>query len=400
MPFAALREAIPATRDVVYLNTGFTGPSPRQVIERVREVLEQESAVGGASPDGLRMARAIGEEARAAAAGLLGCSPEEVLITHGTTEGLHVVIYGMRWFPGDELVTCDLEHPALATPASVLEERYGVIARRVHLPAAAKSAAEIVDAIAAAITPRTRLVALSHVQFSCGLRLPIAEIAAVAHRAGVPIAVDGAQTGGQIDIDVRALGVDYYSISGQKWLLGPQGTGALYVSSEYNPSLEPIFSTNALVAARQPEGAPPPMSRFRIASQSPALVAGFTKAIETARGIGLPRIEARALALAQRLKAGLASIPGCTLTGPTAPELSCGLTTAALEGWDAQLVVEELWRRWRIAARSVWYPAGIRFSTHAFNTEEGVDLVLEAMSQLAKERPPVAAAKSQEGSEL
>jgi len=396
MPFAALRESIPATRDVVYLNTGFTGPSPRPVVDRVREVLEQESAVGGASPEGLRLARSIGGEAQAAVAGLLGCDADEVLITHGTTEGLHVVIYGMRWHPGDELVTCDLEHPALATPASVLEERYGVLARRVEIPPAAGSAAEVVEAVAAAITPRTRLVALSHVQFSCGLRMPIREIAAAAHRAGAPLAVDGAQTGGQIAIDVRALGADYYSISGQKWLLGPQGTGALYVSSEYNPSLEPIFSTNALSAARLPEGAPPPMFRFRIASQSPALVAGFTKAIALAQEAGLPAIEARALALSQRLKAGLASIPGCILTGPTAPELSCGLATVALAGWESQQVVDELWRRWRIAARSVWHPAGLRFSTHAFNTEAEIDLVLEALAALAKEEPAAAGELSQE----
>ena len=394
MTFAELRDSIRATRDIIYLNTGFTGPSPSPVVERIHEVLQQEAAVGGASPEGLQLARAIGREAQEAVAGLLNVDAADVLITHGTTEGLHVVIYGMSWKPGDELVTCDLEHPALATPASVLEQRFGVIARRVQVPANASNAAEVIEPIVAAITPRTRLVALSHVQFSCGLRLPLREIAAAAHRAGVPVAVDGAQSGGQLAVDVPDLGVDYYSISGQKWLLGPQGTGALYVSPEYNPSLEPVFSTNALAAARMPptQSGPPALFRLRIASQSPALVAGFARAIASALAIGLPAMEARALALAGRLKGGLATIPGCALTGPTAPELSCGLTSAAVEGWEPQAVVDELWRRWRVAARSVAYPAGIRFSTHAFNTEAEVDRVLEAMATLAKEQPPAAAA--------
>src|SRR3990172_7404113 len=132
MTFAELRDSIRATRDIIYLNTGFTGPSPSPVVERIHEVLQQEAAVGGASPEGLQLARAISREAQEAVAGLLNVDAADVLITHGTTEGLHVVIYGMSWKPGDELVTCDLEHPALATPASVLEQRFGVIARRVQ----------------------------------------------------------------------------------------------------------------------------------------------------------------------------------------------------------------------------------------------------------------------------
>src|SRR3989304_428728 len=140
MPSAALRDSIRATRDIIYLNTGFTGPSPSPVVERIHEVLQQEAAVGGASPEGLQLgrapppppppvveriheglqqeaavggaspeglqlARAIGREAQEAVAGLLNVDAADVLTTHRTTGGLHVVIYGMSWKPGDELVT-------------------------------------------------------------------------------------------------------------------------------------------------------------------------------------------------------------------------------------------------------------------------------------------------------
>jgi L-cysteine/cystine lyase len=391
MSFAALRDSITATKNVVYMNTGYTGPSPQPVVDRIRDVLQQEAAAGGASPEGLRLSRQISGEAQAAVANLLSVPAEDVLLTHGTTEGLHVVIYGLAWRPGDELVTCNLEHPALATPASVLEERFGVVPKRVEVPSDAGDVADIVDRFAAAITSRTKLVALSHVQFSCGLRLPIKEIVDVAHANGVPLAVDGAQTGGQLAIDVPALGADFYSISGQKWLLGPQGTGAIYFSPAYRRQIEPLFSTHALADARGfggEGGGSTSLLRYRVASQNAALVAGFAQAISLAQASGLGAIEARARALSDRMKAGLASIAGCRLTSPTAGQTSCGLTSVALEGWDPNQVVDALWQRWRIAIRGVAFPPAVRFSTHAFNTEEEIDLAIEAMRTLAGEPPP------------
>jgi L-cysteine/cystine lyase len=391
MTFAALRDSIRATRDVIYMNTGFTGPSPEPVLARMREVMERESAVGPASAEGLTQSRQISEHARDAVASLLTADTDEVAITHGTTEGLHVVIYGLKWQPGDEFVTCNLEHPALATPAGVLEERYGVIVKRVEVPADA-SGGEALEALSAAISDKTKLIALSHVQFSCGLKLPAKQLVQAAHGAGALIALDGAQTGGQIAIDVKDLGVDFYSISGQKWLLGPNGTGALYVKREHQRTIEPLFSTHALADSRSLPGDAPgggsPLMRFRIASQSPALTAGFAKAIGLLQEIGLEEIEAYCHKLGSQLREGLASIPGCTLTGPAAVDSSCGLTTVALEGWEPRQTVDALWQRWRIAVRAVAFPHAIRFSTAPFNTPEEVDQVLSAVRTLARETPP------------
>jgi L-cysteine/cystine lyase len=394
MSFAELRDSIRATRDVIYLNTGFTGPSPQPVLDRIAEVLEREASVGPASPEGLQYTRGLAGEAQEAVAALLNAAPEEILLTHGTTEGVHVVVYGMKWGPGDEMVTCSLEHPALATPASVIEERYGAVARRVEVSPQA-SAGEMVEAFAAAINERTKLVAISHVQYSCGLKLPVKEIAAAAHRQGVPILVDGAQTGGQLALDVKALGVDYYSISGQKWLLGPNGTGAMYVSGDSWRGLEPPFTTHAIAESRampsDAGGAPRPLQRFRIASQSPALTAGFATAATTMRSIGTEAIEARCYDLASRLRAGVAAIAGCALTGPPDSDSACGLASIAVEGWQPAQVVEALWQRWRIAVRAVVSPPAIRVSCAPFNIESDVDALLDALRTLARETPPEAA---------
>jgi selenocysteine lyase/cysteine desulfurase len=392
MSLTELRESIRATRDVIYMNTGFTGPSPEPVLARMREVFEKEASVGPASVEGLAQSRAIAEEARQAVASLLNADVGEVAVTHGTTEGLNVAIYGLDWQPGDEFVSCNLEHPALATPGNVLEER-GITVHRVEVPSNASSG-EALERISSAITEKTKLVALSHVQYSCGLKLPAKQLVEAAHRAGALIALDGAQTGGQLNIDVKDLGVDVYSISGQKWMLGPNATGAVYINSAIQRRLSPLFSTHAIADARamptDGPGGPNPMMRFRIASQSPALTAGFMTAIGLLRDIGMDAVEAHCNALGDRLREGVASIPGCGVTGPTSGDATCGLTAVTVEGWEPRQLVDALWERWRIAVRAVNFPPAIRFSTAPFNTEAEIDIALDALQALAAETPPPA----------
>jgi L-cysteine/cystine lyase len=390
MSLTSLRESIRATREVIYMNTGFTGPSPEPVLTRMREVFEKEATVGPASVEGLAQSRAIAEEARETVASLLNASVDEVAVTHGTTEGLNVAIYGLDWQPGDEFVSCSLEHPALANPGNVLEER-GITVKRVEVPANASSG-EALELLSSAMTPKTKMVALSHVQYSCGLKLPAKQLVEAAHRNGALIALDGAQTGGQLNIDVKEIGADVYSISGQKWALGPNATGAVYISSEVQRRIGPLFTTHAIADARaMPADAPGggnPMMRFRIASQSPALTAGFMTALGLLREIGMDEVEAHCRALGDRLRTGVASIPSCGLTGPASGDATCGLTAVTVEGWEPRQLVDALWERWRIAVRAVNSPPAIRFSTAPFNTEAEVDQALEALKTLAAETPP------------
>jgi L-cysteine/cystine lyase len=301
------------------------------------------------------------------------------------------VLYGARWQPGDELVTCDLEHMAIANAASVIEERFGVKAVRVETPADATTQ-QMLDLYEQAITPRTRVVALSHIQYSSGLRMPIEEIAQMAHRHGALIVVDGAQTGGHIALDVKALGVDFYAISGQKWVCGPEATGAFWASPDRIRDIDPPFNTHRLADARAESGetAGPPnlLQRFRLASQAPALVAGLTEALGLMQGLGMENVEAHSQALGDRLRSGIGEISACRLTGPAGGPESSGLVSVALEGWQPAQVVDALWERWKIAGRAVRYPGATRFSMAAFNDESDVDAVLEALRVLSKEEAP------------
>jgi L-cysteine/cystine lyase len=389
MDLQVLRQSIALTEEQIYMNTGWVGPSPQPVLDIIRDAFELEACSGPASLEGLALARRSAEEARVAVAGLLNAEADDILLTHGTTEGVYVVLHGYPWQPGDELLTCNLEHSAVATPAAVLEERSGVTVRRVELAPDA-SAGEILEAIAAALTPKTRIVALSHIEFTCGLRLPMAQIIRLAHEAGAFVLVDGAQTGGAIAIDVKELGADFYSISGQKWLLGPQGTGAMYFNRDHMDKIEPLFTTHNLVnnrALATEVQSQATLNRYRVASQSPALLVGFAKAVATLQEIGVSTIEAHSLEMAADLRGAVSSIPGVAITGPRDSDVACGLVALSIKGWQPAEIVRELWHQRRIAARAVNHPPAVRFSLHGFNTHEEVALVVEAIEDIAGREP-------------
>ncbi len=377
-----LRDNLPVTRDMVYMNTGWSGPMPTPVLKRIRDTLEQEANGGPASQKGLALTRGLQNEAREALGALVNVDANDLLLTHSTREGLDIVIYGMGWQPGDELLICGLEHPALTLPGEVLAERSAVTIKSPDIPYTAQQG-EILETIAAAITPKTRLVALSHIQYTCGLRMPIKEIAQACRERDVPLLVDGAQSVGHIEVDLADLGADYYAMPGQKWLLGPNGTGALYVNPERWDWLEPLFSTNARESARSAELSP--LARFNLVTHNPGLVAGLSESARLAADIGIRNIEERAMLLADHLRREVASVPGCTLLSPTSRESACGLVTVSLEGWPPADLTTALQERLNVVGRTVHDPDGIRFSTHFFNTEEEVERVVDALKQLSAE---------------
>jgi L-cysteine/cystine lyase len=158
----------------------------------------------------------LAEQLRARLANVIGASTDEVALTHSTTEGINIVLSGLRLGEGDEVLTSDEEHPGLLGPLGALQRR-GIVVRQLPL-------ADIADAAG----PKTRLVAVSHVSWMRGLVAPVEQLAA----AGPPLLLDGAQGAGAIPVDVHALGCDFYAAAGQKWLCGPDGTGLLYVRAD------------------------------------------------------------------------------------------------------------------------------------------------------------------------
>ena len=386
MDVARLREQIPVCQRYTYVNTGWSGPSPLSVTQAIRDRLDHEMDEGPTTPGVYESGRDIQDRARAGVARLLNASPQEILLTENTTQGLNIVINGLPWEAGDEIVTCNLEHSSVLVPAYYQQRRHGAVVKVLDLDSD-EPADSILAKVDAALSRRTRLVFFSHVQYSCGLRMPVKEIGRLARSRGALMMLDGAQTAGQVPLDVADIGADFYSIPGQKWLLGSEGAGALYMRGELVSQVEPIHvAGHGAVPGLGPhrfEASTASIDKFALSSSSAALRAGMVESLRFIQDIGVEEIERRNLGLAAALKSALREMPRVRVLTPLDDAASTGLVSFVVDGVSPRDGVSQLWEKHRIVARSVAYPDCMRVSLHFFNTEDEVARVAEAVSDLA-----------------
>jgi len=385
MDVLKIREQIPVCQQMTYVNTGWSGPSPLQVVNAIKERLELEMIQGPTSPEVYQSGRDIQARTKEAMAALINASLDEICVTRNTTEGLNIVMNGLRWEQGDEIITCDLEHSSVLIPSYYQQHRYGAVAKVLQFDPN-ENRESILEKISAAITDRTKLVFLSHVEYSTGLRMPVKEIQQLIKDRGILMLLDGAQSAGQIALDMADLDCDFYSIPGQKWLLGPEGVGALYIRRDLIPQVQPTFvAGRAALSAGNPYGFEPnveTMDKFLLTSTSVALQAGTLEAIKFINNAGVASIEERNLDLSTIMKQALLNVPGITVLSPLDRQDSTGLVTIAIDGMTPEEAVIRLWEEHRIVCRQVSFPPGVRISLHFFNTEEEVEQVVEAVKGL------------------
>ncbi len=384
----ALRAELPATSAGIFMNAGTCGPLPATSAKAAAEVADRELAVGRAHRDAYEELLVRLDEARAGAAAVLGTTLDRVALTHSTTEGMCIALDAIDWRPGDRVITTGDEHPGITAPLAMLRDRAGVEVDVVDV-AGGGDDERAVAGVVAALRPQTRLVALSHVLWSTGAILPVERIVEVAHEAGVPVAVDGAQAAGAIPVAFDAMGADFYAAPGQKWLLGPEGTGMLAVSRAALEWAEPRHA--GYFSAATPYGAGrehlwADARRFETAGyHKPSIVALARSIGWLSMFVGLPWAHARSAALARDAADRLGRIPGVTVLTPKG---SAGtLVTFSIAGWSAQAAAEEMGRRIFLIAR--FLPGGerIRLSIGWWNTEHEVGRVTDAVAELARHTP-------------
>jgi len=364
-----------ATNDRAYLNTGSSGPPPNYVIEAMRETDDLCSGPAYLEGFGLYAHQAgAASRAREAAARLVGA--DDVALTQNTTHGMNLGVGSINWREGDEVVSVTTEHPGCLVPLHNLKGRFGVKVDLIPPPVTPEK-------IEAALTPRTRLVALSHVDWTNGEVLPLPEICALARKRGVLTLVDGAQSVGNIPVDVPATGADMYAFTGHKWVLGPEGMGALCV----RPGL-PVYSPNVGIWSL-----PAPADfdasgdyelrsdarRFESSTTSPALAGGFAAAAEAAferGGAGFEEIRHRADLLMNLLS----ELPRVTIRSPR--PAGSGLVSFEVEGVAAADAVERLLEQGFILRYLPGQNSYVRASTHLFNTAEELEALAEAVRGL------------------
>lgn len=362
---------------LIYLQTGSLGPTPRPIVEAtMRAWLTLES---NPLTQGYKLARPKLEAVRAKAAAFVGCKTDEIVITTGTTHGMNSVAQGLQLSAGDRVLTTDQEHPGGRSCWDYVARKNGVLIDTVVIPPGENDAQAIVERFAKAIQPATKVLSFSHLLTSTGLRMPVAEICALARARHCISVVDGAQAVGGIDVDVKALGCHAYATSCHKWLLAPKGTGFLYLSEELGNAIDPI----SLQAGRE------------VYSDSSGVcnipgVIGLGAAIDYVSAIGKQNIEHHNLALRNQLYAALASVPAASIVSAAPGPLASPLLTFRLpDNVPSKTFQEKLLDTYKIAVKVVpkqWLN-GTRLSLHLFNTEEDVSALVEA---LRKELPPTA----------
>jgi L-cysteine/cystine lyase len=233
-----IRAEFPVTQRYRYFNAGTNGPLPQRTHDTLVANAQREVTEGRISQVAFTNLLQNLSDTRMAAAKLLRCDVNEITLTRNTTEGMNIALMGLNWRAGDVVVTATTEHPGGLHPVYLLHQRYGVTVRmtKIGLPEV-----DPVAELRAALSHGARAVVLSHVNWATGMVLPIRELAEIAHQAGALFICDAAQAAGMVPSDVYELGVDAYACSGQKWLCGPDGTGALFVRKERRSDIQQTF---------------------------------------------------------------------------------------------------------------------------------------------------------------
>jgi L-cysteine/cystine lyase len=381
----AIRQALPVTQHAAYLNTGTCGPLPRACSEAMIQDEQHELNDGRIGMSGFMAFRDAKEGLRASLAKVLGCDVDEVAITHNTTEGVNYAIWGMNWSTGDEVVTTNVEHIGGLAPLYVLEQRYGV---QIQIADCGPTGEGALQAISDALTERTRAIVLSHVSYSTGYVLPLKQIVERAHAVGALVIADGAQSVGAIPLDMHDLGVDAYAAPGQKWLCGPEGTGAMYVASGSMDAFGPSFAGYSSFEKFDELGsytAHADARRFELGSVYRPAIAGFKQSVDwIVNEVTLDWATERIASLAAYCRQRLEGLEGIEIVTPAGRQ--AGLVNFTFPGWEPMAVVEELADR-GILIRSIGRPACLRVSNGFYNTEEEIDSLAAALREIGQQAP-------------
>ena len=376
----SIRAAFPLSREWTYLNNGTLGPSPYPVIEATRAGMMETDVEGAYN----------GYEAAMEKLGrFLGAGADEIALTHNTTEGINISCWGLPLRRGDEVILTTHEHVGNAFPWLNRQKLHGIVLKTFS---PAPTAAGTLDHIAARITRRTRVIAVPHIPCTQGQVLPLAEICRLAKDKGLFCVIDGAHGAGIMPLNLGEAGPDVYAGCCHKWMLGPKGTGFLYVRKDFQETLQPLFVGGGgdtgvwNMAATPVKGTEyaPSAHRYYGGTQSLGLARGVMAAVDFLEDIGIDNIHRRIKSLGAYTQEGLLAFGDkVELLTPVETSSRCGMTGFRIRG----MAHTEFFNRClaaKVRIRGVhengWN--ALRASTHIYNSKADVDRLMQEIEKV------------------
>ena len=376
-----VRDQYPLRDDPLYLNTGGLGPVSQPVLARVAATtlaLQEHSETG----------HNLLAPARDALAHFLGAQPDEVCFVRNATEANSIIAAGLALAAGDEVIFESHAHPGGSFPWLNQAKQRGVVVR-VFEPDHSSAETNLAR-IRELLSPRTKVIQVSHITCTTGLVFPVAAIAKLARARGSWFHIDGAQSAGMIPVDLAAIGCDSYAFSGHKWLGGPHETGGLFIRRD---RLEAVAPTGIGAYSGELPQLPGEIkyhgaaSRHEYGTRNTALVAGFAEAVRQQERIGRDRIAVHGRELATMVHDGLAGVPDITVLTPRPPELRASITTFRHARADAGKLFGYLLEKHRLRCRPVTEQGlnAVRVSLHVFNSRADAARVIAAVRASARD---------------
>jgi isopenicillin-N epimerase len=372
-----IQNAFTVTRGIVNLNNGGVSPSPRIVTEAlVRYIWQQEDATAYTM---WQLLEPQSETIRTGLAEMFDCDREEIAITRNASESLEILLLGMDFKPGDEILTTTQDYGRMLTTLRQRERREGLVLKLVKIPIPPKNLNEITAAFEAGITPRTRLILMAHQINITGQITPVKAVCDMARAKGIETIVDGAHSFGQFDFTQKDLGCDYFGTSLHKWLFAPKGSGLLFVKRDRIPKIWPLMAADSKQAND--------IRKFEeVGTHSAAPRLAIGEALLFHRGIGGKRKEARLRYLSRYWMNRLKDIPKVRFNTSFDSNQSCAIANVNLEGVDPRKIGSYLFDNHRIFTTPIVHEEfqGIRITPNLYTTLAELDRFCEIMGDIAR----------------
>jgi isopenicillin-N epimerase len=379
--WAAIQNSFSVTRGIINLNNGGVSPSPKVVTEAlVRYIWEQEDCTAYTMWEILEPQS---ETIRTGLAELFGCDREEIAITRNASESLEILLDGMDFKPGDEILTTTQDYPRMLTTLRQREQRENLKLKLVKVPIPPKNLSEITAAFEQGITDRTKLILISHMINITGQITPVKSVCDLARKRGIETIVDGAHSFAQFEFKQQDLGCDYFGTSLHKWLYAPKGTGLLYVKRD---KIEKIWPLMAAETKQKSD-----IRKFEeIGTHSAAPKLAIGEALVFHNGIGAKRKEARLRYLSRYWMNKLKDVPKIRFNTSFDPAQSCAIANVHVEGTDPKAVTKYLFDKQKIFTVPIIHDEfqGLRITPNLYTTLSELDRFCAEIETIARKGLP------------